>query len=114
MHTWQCALYATVTNHNDGQFLAYNNRDYLHSIFKSPVVFLYDLLVSADFKSASKVWGAHLNKRNIPPDVVSKLGTIQFAGPMATGGGGELLIKRSITPAETNYSKCPTWKMALW
>ncbi|EFA10146.1 hypothetical protein TcasGA2_TC012333 [Tribolium castaneum] len=39
--------------------------------------------------------------------VVSKLGTIQFAGPLATVGG-ELLIKRSITHPETNYSKCPS------
>lgn len=41
------------------------------------------------------------------PDALSKSETIQFAGPLATDGG-ELLIKRSITPRETNYSKCLT------
>lgn len=45
--------------------------------------------------------------------VVFKLETIQFAGPLATGGG-ELLIKCSITPPETNYFKCLNWKIALY
>lgn len=46
-------------------------------------------------------------KKKCPGALCLKPGTIQFAGPLATVGG-ELLIKRSITPQETNYSKCLT------
>lgn len=85
------ALCAPVTNHNR-RFLAYDDR-YIYKrrrrLGPSPPNKIKEWS-DGDYDDAS----------------VSKPGTIQFAGPMATGGG-ELLIKRSITPAETNYSKCP-------